>query len=147
MKRRLIVFLSAFILTATLAGSALAVGNPPGNSPPAGKPEVRSACRQKKGSFDTQKARAFVDGLVADNVIPRETGDQLLAYFDQKREEHKTERDKLKSMTEEERKAYLEERKAKRAADGPFSELVQNGTLTKEQAKAIAQALREYVKK
>ncbi len=143
--KKIISILSIFILSAALAGSALASGKTaPGTltfvkAVEAGKPN-----RQAKGRFD---AKAFVDGLVADNVIPRETGDKLLAYFGQKREAHKAERDKLKSMTEEERKAYFNEQKAKRKADGPFGELVKNGTLTQAQAEAIAKALREYRKK
>lgn len=144
MKRKLISFLSIFILSAVLAGPALAATS---DAAPGKLIFVKAAeAKQpvKKSRFD---AKAFVDGLVADNVIPRETGDKLLAYLNQKREAHKAERDKLKSMTEEERKAYITERKTKREADGPFAELVKNGTLTKEQASTIAKALREYRKK
>ena len=147
MKQKLISFLSIFILSAVLAGPALAAesDSPPGKLIFVKATEAGNTNRHmKKNRFD---AKAFVDGLVADNVIPRETGDKLLAYLSQKKEAHKAEREKLKSMTEEERKAYFEEQKAKREADGPFAELVKNGTLTQEQAGAIAKALREYRKK
>ncbi len=145
MKRKLISFLSIFILSAVLSGPALAASNAPGKLIFVKAVEAGETNRHmKKSRFD---AKAFVDGLVNDNVISRETGDKLLAYLSQKREAHKAEREKLKSMTEEERKAYFEEQKAKREADGPFAELVKNGTLTKEQAGAIAKALREYRKK
>ena len=143
MKRKLISFLSIFILSAALSGPALALSDTvPGIT--FVKAEASKTIRHAKGRFDE---KAFVDGLVTDNVIPRETGDKLLAYLSEKREAHKAERDKLKSMTEEEQKAYIKEQKAKREAEGPFAELVKNGTLTKEQAGAIAKALREYRKK
>ena len=146
--KKLISFLSIFILSAALSGPALASSAiMPGTTVSAGVSEAQRVHRHGKGRFDEKHAKAFVDGLVADNVIPRETGDKLLAYFSQKREAHKAERDKLRSMTEEERKAYFEERKAEREADGPFAELVKNGTLTKAQAEAVAKALREYKKK
>ncbi|HWR22491.1 MAG TPA: hypothetical protein VN366_03360 [Feifaniaceae bacterium] len=142
MKRKLISFLSVFILSAVLASPTLAAGEAPGRL---------IFVRAEAGRTHRQKspldAKAFVDGLVTDNVIPRETGDKLLTYLSQKREAHKAEREKLKSMTEDERKAYLEEQKAKREADGPFAELVKDGTLTREQAETIAKALREYRKK
>ena len=148
MKRKIISFLSIFILSAALSGSALASsGIASYTNAPAGTEEAHPAQRHGKRRFDEKTAKAFVDGLVADNVIPRETGDKLLAYFSQKQEERKAERDKLKSMTDEERKAYFEEEKSKREVDGPFAELVKNGTLTEEQAKAVAKAIREYRKK
>ncbi len=148
MKRKIIAFLSIFILSAALSGSALASGGIASyTNAPAGKEDSHPAQRHGKRRFDEKTAKAFVDGLVADNVIPRETGDKLLAYFSQKQEERKAERDKLKSMTEEQRKAYFEEQKSKREADGPFAELVKNGTLTEKQAKAVAKAIREYKKK
>ena len=142
MKRKLISFLSIFILSAALCGPTFASSERvPGitfvNAETSGK-------RQRHARFD---AKVFVDGLVADNVIPRETGDKLLAYLNQRREEHKAERDKLKAMTEEERQAYFKEQKAKRESNEPFAELVKNGTLTQEQAVAIAKALREHKKK
>lgn len=146
MKKKIIFFLSTLILTAVLSGSALASGdNAPGLNAPTGA-AAPFACRQGKGKFDEEKAKAFVDELVANQVIPQETGDKLLAYFVQKREENKAERDKIRSMTEDERNAYFKEQKAKRDADGPFAELVKDKTLTKAQADAIAKALREYRK-
>lgn len=144
MKRKLIFFLSTLILFAALSSPALAAGGTtPSVSNPIGTSQPR---RQGRGKLDKKQITVFVDELVANKVITRETGDKLLAYFDQKREEHKAERQKISSMTEEQRKAYFEERKAKRDADGPFAELVKNNTLTKAQADAIAKALREYRK-
>jgi hypothetical protein len=119
----------------------------PGLNVPTGTAATQSANRHGKCGFGEKEAKAFVDGLIADNVIPRETGDKLLAYFDQKREAHKAEREKIKSMSEDERRAYFEAQKAKRDAEGPFADLVKDGTLTKAQANAIAKALREYKKK
>lgn len=145
--KKLISVLSIFMLSAVLSGTALASNAvAPGTNVRVGL-EAQKVHRHGKGRFDETHAKAFVDGLVADNVIPREAGDKLLAYLRQKREAHKAERDKLRSMTEEERKAYFEEQKAKREAEGPFAELVKNGTLTKAQAEAVAKALREYKKK
>lgn len=147
MKRKIIFFLSTLILSAALSSTALALSIAPGLSVPTGTAAAQSAHRYGHCRFDEKEAKAFVDGLVAGNVIPRETGDKLLVYFGQKREAHKAEREKVKSMTEDERKAYFQAQKAKRDADGPFAELVKDGTLTKAQANAIAQALREYRKK
>lgn len=144
-KRRIIFFLSILILSAALSGSALAFddGLPTLNIPI----QRTESHRQGKAKLDEKEIKAFVDELVAKQVISRESGDKLLAYFDQKHEERKAERERVKSMTEEERKAYFEERKARRDADGPFAELVKDKTLTKAQADAIAKALREYKKK
>jgi len=144
-KKKIIFVLSTLILSAMLSSPALALsGIAPGLDAPPGAAQLEH--RYGRGRFDEKEAKAFVDGLVADQVIPRETGDKLLAYFDQKREERKAEREKIKSMTEDERKAYFKEQKAKRDANGPFAELVKDGTLTKAQADAIAKALREYKK-
>ena len=145
MKRKIIFFLSTLILSAVLSSSALALSNV---APTLSATIERTVShRQGKGKLDQKEVKAFVDGLVANQVIPRETGDKLLAYFDQKHKERKAEHEKIKSMTEEERKAYFKERKAKQDADGPFADLVRDKTLTKVQADAIAKALREYKKK
>ena len=146
MKRKIIFFLSTLILSVALSSTALASSIAPGATVPTGAVTAQLTHRHDKGRFGEEEAKAFVDGLVADNVIPRETGDKLLAYFGQKREAHKAERKKIKSMSEEERKAYFKEQKAKRDAEGPFAELVKNKTLTQAQADAIIKALREYKK-
>lgn len=146
-KRKIIFFLSTLILSAALSSSALASSIGPGVNVPTSAVTTRLTHRHDKSRFGEKEAKAFVDGLVADNVIPRETGDKLLAYFDQKREAHKADREKIKSMSEEERKAYFKEQRAKRDAEGPFAELIKDGTMTKAQADAITKALREYKKK
>ena len=141
-KRKIIFFLSTLILSAALSSSTLALSDV---APTLSNPIARSvAHRQGRGKLDEKKVRAFVDELVANQVIPREAGDKLLAYFDQKFEERKAEHEKIKSMNEEERKAYFKERKAKQDEEGPFADLVRDKTLTKAQADAIAKALREY---
>ena len=145
MKRKIILFLSTLILSAALSSSAQASSNAAlVLNVPIGR---TVAHRQGKSKFDKKEGKAFVDELVANQIIPRETGDKLLAYFDQKREVRKAEHEKIKSMTDEERKAYFKEQKAKQDAEGPFAELVKDKTLTKAQADAIAKALQEYKKK
>ena len=144
MKRKLIFFLSTLILFAALSSPALASnGATPTPNNPVGTSRPH---RQGRSKLDKKEITVFIDELIANKVITKETGDKLLAYFDQKREEHKAERQKISSMTEEQRKAYFEERKAKRDAEGPFAELVKNKTLTQAQADAIAKAMREYRK-
>jgi hypothetical protein len=45
--------------------------------------------------------------LVEDKIISQEQADKISAFIKQKHEEKKAERDKLKSMTKEEKSAYL----------------------------------------
>lgn len=83
--------------------------------------------------------------LVEQGIITQEIADKMTAYMEEKAAERKAEMEKVKSMTEEERKAYLESKKEskpeKGAAADPLQKLVDNGTLTQEQADAVSKAL------
>ena len=73
MKRKIIFFLSTLILSATLSSTALAYGITPNWNVPIGAPAKQFVNRHDRCRFDEKDAKAFVDKLVADKVIPRET--------------------------------------------------------------------------
>ena len=93
------------------------------------------------GHFDF--ARHMTDNLnqlVAQNTISQAQADQIQAFCQQKAEEHKAEFEKVKNMTPEERKAYMDEHKEQR--EKMFAELKASANLTEEQAKAVVTAIR-----
>lgn len=78
--------------------------------------------------------------LVGQGNITQEQSDKLLAFFKEKHAQRQAEFEKTKSMTEDERKAYFEQ---KRNGRPDFAaELAEAGDLTDAQAKLVADALR-----
>lgn len=88
-----------------------------------------------------------LDNLVNSGTITQEQEDKIIAYLEKQQENRRAEmdaeKDSVKSMTDDERKAYFESKKGTRPEkSAPLKELVDNGTLTQEQADAAAKALR-----
>lgn len=92
--------------------------------------------------------------LVTAGTIDQSQADAVIAYQQAQAEEHKeiskeisaedkaarqAEMEKLKAMTAEDRKAYMEQNKPEKPQ--PFKELVDNGTLSQEQADAISKIM------
>ncbi|MCR4430956.1 MAG: hypothetical protein NUV45_08070 [Tepidanaerobacteraceae bacterium] len=92
-----------------------------------------------------QEIESQLDSLVSAGTITQEQKEKILAYLNEKEEARKAEMEKVKNMTEEERKAYMEQKREstpkKGEAIGPLQELVDNGTLTADQAEAVSKAL------
>lgn len=102
-----------------------------------------------------------LDELVADNTINQEQAEAILEQMEniateqhsnmEKRkdlteakrqemmEQRKAEMEKIKNMTEAERQEYMQQNRPE--LPNPFQELVDNGTLTQEQAQAVQKAL------
>lgn len=77
--------------------------------------------------------------LVKENVITQETADKVNAYIDSKNNERKAEMEKVKAMSQAERKAYLESKKAAKPGEkrDEYSGMVAAGIITQEQADSI----------
>ena len=88
-----------------------------------------------------KKFKIDVDALVKDNVINKETGEKVKLYIKEHSREHKAEREKVRGMTDEERKAYF---KAKYPHGKPdiWSEMAAAGVITPEEADAIKASMR-----
>jgi hypothetical protein len=99
---------------------------------------VREAIGKKgfKGEkkFDKiNKMKSTLDSAVKDGTITKSQEDKILAYINQVKESRKAEMEKVKAMTEEERKSYFESR-GKAERKDMFVELVKAGTITQAQA-------------
>jgi|GEM_PF-6001233 len=83
------------------------------------------------------------ESLVSGGIITQEQADAISAYFEQKQAEKKEEMEKVKSMTDEERKAYFESLKEQKTQkEDLLSELVNAGIITQEQADAIKEQMK-----
>ncbi len=93
-----------------------------------------------RGNFNNPGSDKMFEKLVTDGVLTQEQADQIAAYQTSKAEERKTEFEKIKDMTAEERKAYLE---ANKPLEKPelFANLVSAGIITQEKADEIAKLL------
>lgn len=129
------------VITAVVAGSVLlstgsfvfAKSNADGTT---GDNTKRQETRiNKKASAENMKTE--LDKLVTAGTITADQETKVLDYFKQKDTERQAEMDKIKNMTEAERKTYFENNKPAEKTNF-LSELVTSGTLTQEQADAIA---------
>jgi Tfp pilus assembly protein PilP len=100
-----------------------------------------------KKAMPTPKKRPEIktqfDSLVKAGTITQDQEDKITAYMKQKDDERKAEMDKIKAMTDTERKAYFEANKDKVKTD-ILSELVSQGTITQEVADAIKKAVPDF---
>jgi len=87
-----------------------------------------------------KKHRHVVDDLVKDRVISKETGEKVKAYLKAHAEEHKAEREKVRSMTDEDRKAYFKEKYPNGKPD-IWAEMAAAGVITPDEAQAIKAAM------
>lgn len=90
-----------------------------------------------------------LDSLVKAGTITQEQEDKIVSYFKEKQSAMKAEMDKVKAMSEDERKAYMEQKKADRKAQGKvdmFKDLVAQNIITQEQADAITKSFQESMK-
>lgn len=83
--------------------------------------------------------RPNVDKWVEEGIISKEQADQWKEFNKKHAAERKKEMEKVKKMSEEERKAYFEKMRA--AKKDYFSKLVEEGIITKEQAEQIKERI------
>lgn len=102
--------------------------------------EKREAFKQ---GFFGGDIKAQLDTLVKDGTITQAQKDKVVEYMNKKDEARKAEMEKIKAMTEEERKAYFETNTAKVRID-LFKELVDAGILNQAQADAAKKLLPQH---
>ena len=105
----------------TCGTSALAATDPVSPSP-----AYTEACHGKHHFQD------MMSDLVVKKIISQEQADKWVEFRKSKMAERKAEREKLKSMSKEERRAYWQKEKPKR-----LEEVVKAGIITQEQADQI----------
>ncbi|EGW39375.1 hypothetical protein [Desulfosporosinus sp. OT] len=98
------------------------------------------------GQFEGQIGRGInkdlAASLVKEGIITQEVADKITSYMEDKNAERKAEMEKIKAMSEDERKAYFESQKAsttekiEKKADW-LSEMLASGILTQEQVDSI----------
>lgn len=81
-----------------------------------------------------------LSALVSQGSITQDQSDKLLSFFKEKHTQRQAEFEKLKTMTEDERKAFFEQKHNGRPDFA--AELAAAGDLTEDQAKIVADALR-----
>lgn len=121
---------------------------------PHGKGEPRHGNISKDGLSLSNMQRGGQTGgfdnytdLVTAGIITQDIADKMSEYLTERASTHKAEidaeREKVQNMTADERKAYFESKKGTRPTDKPclFKELVDDGTLTQEQADAVSKNL------
>lgn len=84
--------------------------------------------------------KSQLDALVKSGKITQAVEDKVVAYLNQKDITRKAEMDKVKAMTEADRKAYFET-KVKAAKTDLFTEMVTSGVITQLEADAIKAAV------
>ncbi len=90
----------------------------------------------KRGDF---QERGFdFSQLVAKGIIDQTTADKMKAFMEQFKPNIQSQMDKIKSMSEADRKAYFEENKDK---IDPFAQMVSQGIITEAQADSIKSSM------
>jgi len=100
---------------------------------------------QRQGQMQaalTERIRGELSALVSQGIISQEKADAMLAFYTDWQNSVQEEREKLKNMTDEERKAYLDGKKEEISQNGrekraPGTELVEAGILTQDEVDAI----------
>jgi polyhydroxyalkanoate synthesis regulator phasin len=94
---------------------------------------IRSKFREVREQIMTDK----LNGMVQKGTITRVQADKIKVYFENTRKENI---EKIKNMTEEQRQTYFKEHKRGQSA---IEKLVNDGVITKEQAKELKMVLWE----
>jgi len=82
--------------------------------------------------------KASLDALVENDIISQATADKISTAFEGEQSERQAEMEKVKNMTDDERKAYFEEKKnSGEKPAGMLEQLVDDGIITQEQSDKI----------
>lgn len=93
-----------------------------------------------KIKINSEGLKTTLDTLVESGKITQAQEDKIISFMNEKSEAMKVEMEKVKNMTEDERKAYFESKKDTQRID-MFKELVDNGTLTQTEVDTIKAAM------
>lgn len=91
---------------------------------------------RREGEANPERLKTQLDKLVTTGTITQTEENNILKYFTDKYTEKKAEMDKVKNMTETERKSYFESQKNTEKS-GFLSELVTSGIISQDKADAI----------
>lgn len=100
---------------------------------------IKEAMQQQMNQQMQERNQAWVDGLIAANIISSDEGKAVIKHMSAMHDQRRAEMAKVQAMTEAERQAYFEknkDQKKDRKMDQCVS-LVEAGLLTKEQADRI----------
>lgn len=101
--------------------------------------------KDKRKDFKGGNFKTFLDNQVKAGVITQDEENKIISYMNKKAEDKKAEMEKIKSMTDEERKAYFENKKSQTKSD-LFKELVDNGILTQTKADSLMKNMQNQIK-
>lgn len=102
---------------------------------------IHEKLKEKKAADKQEKMQEILDSFVESGIITEDEVSAILDFISERQEERKSEFDKIKSMTPEEKKAYLKENEPKKG--DLWRELTEEGIITEEQADSIHEKLRE----
>jgi hypothetical protein len=115
------------------------------NNAPAYGEKFKEAKRFKH-NFSADNLKKELDPLVKDGTINEVQATQIVDYFKAKEAEWKVEKEKIKNMTEAQRKTYFEQKKSSGRPD-VFKDLVEKNIVNQTQADAIKKVLPYHKKK
>lgn len=98
------------------------------------KVPLKNECRQK-GIIRQQRFDTNLKKLVTDKTLTQDQANKIKASITTARAARKANFEKTKTMTKEQRKAYMTENKIKHVS--PLKSLVDNGTITQAQADKV----------
>ena len=107
----------------------------------------RQVMQEEQKTKRQEQITTGLDGLVSAGTITEDLKGTIIEYLDTQEETRNAEMEKVKAMSDDERKAYLESKKdtfqdtAKGMKFSPLNALVDEGTLTQDQADAVAKVL------
>lgn len=128
------------IMPAIVAGSVLCSAGGFAYAQSTAKNSANTSITQTKDKDTHKHMKSKLDELVKSSTITGEQANKILDYMNQKQTEKKAEMDKIKNMTEEERKTYFENNKKEKL--NLADELVSKGIVSKEQADSVVKAIR-----
>ncbi|CAH2212282.1 hypothetical protein [Tepidibacter aestuarii] len=97
--------------------------------------EIQDKMHQMKEDLNKQKHEERINKLVEDGIITQDEADKWTDFRDKKAEERQVEMEKIKDMTQEERKEYFKENH-KEKGEG-LTELVEAGIISQDTADKI----------
>lgn len=100
---------------------------------------IHDALQQQHQESRETALQERLDELVTKGVINQSQADAVKAALQAKQQERQAEMDKVRDMTPAERQTYMQQNRPQ-IQQGPLQELVQNGTITQEQANQICPA-------